>query len=277
MSPSLSVLVLSLVVGASPGDASLTRSPTNAERAKRGLLPRRSAPARVAYLDGAARHRGEVKEFPALAASHEALPLAAAPAPVAADGVDVAPAPERAVGTAAKRAAQRVPEASPAAAGIDDAAETSPAAGEGETEAEDGETDAPVAAAEVEDEVDAAPAPAEVHSQSRAVRPPDAVRAQEEAADRARDAASASEAMLVERAVDGAGRIVERRLGRNLEVLSVRVLGTVDALPVLASERLADGDIVERVQDRDGPIEVRRDPVGRFRSARALPALSDDD
>jgi hypothetical protein len=33
---------------------------------------------------------------------------------------------------------------------------------------------------------------------------------------------------------------------------------------------------VERVEDRAGILEVRRDPVGRFLSARALPPPGED-
>lgn len=255
MSPSLSVLVLSLVVGASPWENLLSRQPpTNAERAKRGLLPRRSTPSRVAYLDGAARRKGEVKEFPAGGASA----ARSAPIEVAASEASAVSEPSATASSAA--ASERV------------TASSAP------------EPQAQVATPEPADEAPAvAPASRAVARSERGAEPaakepptPAEVR-EEEAADRARDAASASEAMVVERAVDARGWIVERRRRSDLAILSVRVVGSVDQLPVLASQRLADGDILERVEDRAGLLEVRRDPVGRFRSARALPAPSDDE
>jgi hypothetical protein len=212
-------MVLSLVMAASPWEAFLDRpAPTNAERAKRGLLPRKGRPSRVTYLDEAARRRGEVRPLPA---------LATAPVAVAADPeVREERAPRQPVLVAA---------AEPAA-----------------------EARSSVAMA--------APPP------SRA-----AAEAEEVAADRARDERIGAEPVIVERAVDSAGRILEKRLGPDLAVLSVRVVGAIDELPVLSSDRAENGEIVERVRDRAGLLEVRRDPVGRFLAVRALPPPGEDE
>jgi hypothetical protein len=83
-------------------------------------------------------------------------------------------------------------------------------------------------------------------------------------------AAVAPEVLVRERTVDGRGRIVARVVDGRGRVLKEQVVGAVTDLPLLATRRAEDGTVIEIVQDVWGALEVRRDPAGRFLSARPV-------
>lgn len=244
---SLSLPVLILLVAASPSQTSAEPlTPTQAERAKRGLLPRKARPSRVTYLEGAARRRGEVRAFPELAAA----PI------VEEEGEDAAASSEA---TPVQAEAQQVAGVGPEAKaeGVEKA--------EGVGDSEGVVKDEGVAKVEGA----SGSGSGSVTGGNPTMRWGDP--AAEEAADRARDDEAVSAAFVSERWVDGRGRVMERRMDRSLRVLSVRVVAMVDALPVLDSRRLADGRIADRVELEGTFLDVVRDPVGRFLTARAAP------
>jgi hypothetical protein len=256
MAASLPLLIVSLLAAnPSPGAAPRSRGPSNAERAKMGLLPRRVTPSRVTYLAEAARSRADRRAFPESGAPPVVLEApvvaeAAAEVPGPAEAPVVAIAPSASTGAPALADAAPVPAASPiVGAEAPRAARVLPSQDEEPTPA------SPAAPAQV-----AAPA----RSPPPAVAPPAPAPAP------APEYATETVALVTQRFVDGEGRIVVRLLGPKARVLSERFDGDVRALPVRWAGRTEHGEIVELVEDAWGPIEVRRDPVGRFLSARAV-------
>jgi hypothetical protein len=70
--------------------------------------------------------------------------------------------------------------------------------------------------------------------------------------------------------VDQAGKVVVRVVGPGAAVLAERIVCSIADLPVLSSNRAEDGSVLQLVKDDWGVIEVRRDAVGRFLSARPI-------
>lgn len=251
MAPTLPLLIVSLLA-AGPDTGARARSPSNAERAKKGLLPRRAAPSKVTYLAEAARTPSELREFPAPAeppvvvGSETAKPdteeapaadtVAAAPEPVLVAELDPALV-ERAAAPAGPVAAPAEPVAAP----------VEPVAAPAPTWTAPPPPDRDPVPAARRPSADEEPEPAP----TRQARPV---------------------ALFAERWVDREGRLVVRLLSPRRVVLSESVTGTVDELPVLWAGRGDNGEIVQIVEDSWGAIEVWRDPVGRFLAARTLPA-----
>jgi hypothetical protein len=82
------------------------------------------------------------------------------------------------------------------------------------------------------------------------------------------DAAPA--ALVRERVVDDEGRLIERTVDGTGRVVAAEVTGTVAELELVSERRDDDGGIVQLVRDGERNLEVRRDPIGRFRSARPV-------
>lgn len=285
--------------GPAAADRATAVRATNVERAKMGLLPRRAVRSRVAYLDGATGPGKAAMMSPALdaqpvvavegdavqvvAAADLAPSPPAAPVVVASDAPsandpaekvvqaakddapveDAAPAREAAATTVANDAA-------PAAPGKDAAAPTVVAKGTAPArDAGPKEDAAPAASPAVAVAIppDARPA-AQAPSPARAAAPSPAQPETSPAiakADRA-----APRVAVLERVIDQAGEIVVRVVGQGEKVVGEKVVCSLDDLPVLSSTRAEDGNVVQLVQDDWGPIEVRRDPVGRFLSAKPV-------
>jgi hypothetical protein len=83
------------------------------------------------------------------------------------------------------------------------------------------------------------------------------------------DAEPPDEILIRERTVDAEGFMRIRLQDRSGRVLRERLIGHVSQLEVRSVQRTVDGEIAEALLDADGPIEVRRDPVGRFLWAAA--------
>lgn len=278
MSPSLLALSLSLVA-ASPEPAAVSRVSTPADasaaslassRAKAGLLPRKAARSRVTYLAGAA------------------IPDAAT---TSSPGGDPVPARSAIVDAGAVEVA------------VADADWDSDADRNGEAE-ENGDAESPTSeprvAAPAGDVVrapdgDVAPVVPLVHGAEVATTPatgaptpnPAAPKQPEQPAAaptpaRAATAASAgpgvpspeaappAPAVAVERIVDAAGEVVVRVTGPDAKLIAERVVCSLGDLPVLSTRRADDGSVVQVVADEWGGVEVRRDAVGRFVSARPI-------
>lgn len=268
MSSSLPLLIVSLLAANPTSDlAPRSRGPSNAERAKMGLLPRRAAPSRVTYLAEAARSRADRRDFPEASAPPVVIE-ATADAPAAPAEPPAAAAPAASAQLAAEQAAPPTPAAPPAQLAVEQAApvpEAPPARGRAAPPArvlpsqDEEPTPVKAAAAQVAAQL-AAPA---------AVAPP-RVAPQLAPARVSREYATESAALVTQRFVDEEGRIVVRLLGPKATVLAERFDGDVRNLPVRWAGRGEHGEIVEIVEDAWGPIEVRRDPVGRFLFARTV-------
>ncbi|HYD39342.1 MAG TPA: hypothetical protein VEB43_00805 [Anaeromyxobacter sp.] len=263
MASSLPLLIVSLLAAdPSPRVAPTARGPSNAERARMGLLPRRVAPSRVTYLAEAARSRADRCEFP----DADAPPVV----------LDAPAVPDAVAGVAAPAETPVVAHAGPAPAAAPIIRAEAPRAQRvlpSEDEEPVPQVTAPVqvtapaelaAPAEVTAPVQMA-APAQVAAPAVASPPPEPEHATE------------TVALVTQRFVDGEGRIVVRLLGPKAKILSERVDGDVRALPVRWAGRTDHGQIIELVEDAWGPIEVRRDPVGRFLSARAVDGPDGED
>ncbi len=279
--PSLSPLLVSLIVAASvnpsgtsaAGPAAADRATAaranNVERAKMGLLPRRAVRSRVAYLDGATGPGKAAMMSPALDAQpvtvvveDDAVQVVAAadlaPSPAAAPVVVASDAPS------ANDPAEKVVQAAKDDAPVEDAAPAKEAAAT--TVANDA---APAASPAVAVAIppDARPA-AQAPSPARAAAPSPA---QPEASPAfAKANRAAPRVAVLERVIDQAGEIVVRVVGQGEKVVGEKVVCSLDDLPVLSSTRAEDGNVVQLVEDDWGPIEVRRDPVGRFLSAKPV-------
>lgn len=117
---------------------------------------------------------------------------------------------------------------------------------------------APVAPKQLEQPADA-PAPV-----------PDATAASAAPAAPTPEAAPPAPAVAIERVVDAAGEVVVRLTGSDAKVIAERVVCSLGDLPVLSTRRADDGGVVQVVADEWGGLEVRRDAVGRFVSARPI-------
>lgn len=292
MSSSLSVLVLIVIAAASPDTAATQPTPAarapdalaaaraaNGERAKMGLLPRRVARSRVTYLGGAAGPGKVAVVSPALdvvpeppgTAPDEAAGATTEREPVIIAAVDreSRPATPAAAITAAVEVA--VPDAGVVRAD----AQESPSLAEADP--------APAVAVQPSAEADpAAPAeaapgapPSPDGDATQTLSPPDPVPAepppvQKEPSPAVGHTGGAEQSAVLERTIDQAGRLIVRAVGPGTIVREEQILGSIADLPVLSSRRAEDGSVVQLVQDERGSIEVRRDAVGRFVSARPL-------
>ncbi|HET6438537.1 MAG TPA: hypothetical protein VFG59_10780 [Anaeromyxobacter sp.] len=77
-------------------------------------------------------------------------------------------------------------------------------------------------------------------------------------------------AVRVERTIDQAGEVVVRATGPDAHVLWERMVCPLADMPVLYSKRAGDGSVLQTIEDEWGIIEVHRDAVGRFLSARPI-------
>lgn len=278
--------------------------PRRAARSRVSYLEGAAAPGRVAVTSAFDALPGDPPEVHVLEAAAEPDRAGGTEEPVAGSGAD--PVGEQAVATqpfteggegalapAASAAAEQAPAASaqaspeavtkaaaapaavaapaPAGLAVAPAGESAVAAVEGAAPSPAGTAVAPVeAAAVVQPGAEAAPASASGTTVGEAPSP--IVAGAPPAPERtpAPVLRSAVGAAMIEREIDAAGRIVVRVIGPRAAVLAVQEGGSVSELPVLSAARTKDGGVVERVEDDWGPIEVLRDAVGRFVSARSL-------